>query len=182
MAKRTLNGDSTGQSPRDLMVAQFDIAWALTFYHLEGLTTDECLWRPAPRCLHVSRDGHGSWRADWPDHEGYDIGPPSIAWTTWHICFWWTKALAHLDGITSVVKEDVNWPGSAEAVRNEILSLNNRWRDRIGTFSEQELQTPSSVSWPLPDSTPIMTAAWLNVELMKNAAEIGMVRFLFATR
>jgi hypothetical protein len=54
---------------------QFDIAWALTSYHLDGLTTEECLWRPARVGLHVHQDTDGVWRADWPDREGYDIGP-----------------------------------------------------------------------------------------------------------
>jgi len=32
---------------RDTLRRQFEIAWALTSYHLNGLTTEECLWRPA---------------------------------------------------------------------------------------------------------------------------------------
>lgn len=174
--------ERTEEPLREVLSAQLDIAWALAAHHLEGLTTAECLWRPSPRCLHVARDAGGAWRADWPEHEGYDIGPPSIAWTTWHIGFWWTKALRHLEGDPSLTKEDVVWPGSADAVRSELRGLHDRWRERLGMFTEAQLHLRDAASWPLPTSTPAMTAAWLNVELMKNAAEIGMVRFLHATR
>jgi hypothetical protein len=58
---------------RDTLLRQLDIAWALASYHLDGLTTDECLWRPAARGLHVHHDPDGGWRGDWPEHEGYDL-------------------------------------------------------------------------------------------------------------
>ena len=80
---------------RDTLLRQFDTAWKLMSYHLDGLTTDECLWRPARKGLHVAQGADGVWRADWPEHEGYDLGPPSIAWITWHVGFWWSMALDH---------------------------------------------------------------------------------------
>lgn len=35
----------------DYLIRQFETAWKLTSFHLEGLTTRECLWRPASRGL-----------------------------------------------------------------------------------------------------------------------------------
>lgn len=169
-------------APRSMLLDQFDIAWALASYHLDGLTTEECLWRPAARGLHVHRLDDGRWRADWPDSEGYEIGPPSIAWTTWHIGFWWTKALAHLDGDTGIEHTGVFWPGSAEKVRADIESLMTRWRSLIEASDSAALSKKRAASWPLPDSSLARIAAWLNVELTKNAAEIGMIRFFHATR
>ena len=32
---------------RDYLVRQLETAWHLTSFHLDGLTTEECLWRPA---------------------------------------------------------------------------------------------------------------------------------------
>lgn len=32
---------------RDTLLRQFDLAWKLASYHLSGLSTAECLWRPA---------------------------------------------------------------------------------------------------------------------------------------
>lgn len=68
------------------LIRQFETAWKLASLHLDGLTTEECLWRPAHRGLHVHRSHlDGKWHADWPDYEGYDIGASSIAWLTWHV-------------------------------------------------------------------------------------------------
>lgn len=96
---------------------QFETAWKLANYHLQGLTTDECLWRPAAKGLHVRQAADGTWRADWPQHEGYHLGPPSIAWLTWHIGFWWSMVLDHSFGEAKLTREQVTWPGSAEGVR-----------------------------------------------------------------
>jgi hypothetical protein len=80
------------------LLRQLDTAWKLASFHLEGLTTDECLWRPAAKGLHVKRERDGTWRADWPEREAYEIGPPSIAWLTWHVGFWWSMAIDHSFG------------------------------------------------------------------------------------
>jgi len=32
---------------RGYLTRQFETAWKLTNLHLDGLTTEECLWRPA---------------------------------------------------------------------------------------------------------------------------------------
>jgi hypothetical protein len=149
---------------------------------MNGLTTEECLWRPAVRCLHVNRDETGRWRADWPEHERYEIGPPSIAWTTWHIYFWWRKTLDHIQGDASHTEQDVAWPGGADEVRAETIELRNRWVRFLADCEKSDLQVPSALSWPMPNSTLATTAAWLNIELAKNAAELGMIRFLYATR
>lgn len=165
---------------RALLLEQFDMAWSLALYHLEGLTTEECLWEPAASCIHVRRLDSGEWRADWPESEGYEIGPPSIAWTTWHICYWWTKAIKQFESAASGDDEDVSWPGDAEQVRAIIQSLRDRWRSLIENCDEAEFQKRREDSWPIPNSSFDSIAAWLNVELMKNAAEIGVMRFLYA--
>ena len=67
---------------KDTLLRQFDLAWKLARYHLDGLSTAECLWRPADVGLHV-HEGRG----DWPETERYEIGPPSVAWITWHMQF-----------------------------------------------------------------------------------------------
>jgi DinB superfamily len=167
---------------RALLLAQLDIAWSLTAYHLNGLTTEECLWRPARKCLHVRETGEGDWKADWPEHERYDIGPPSIAWTTWHICFWWRKTLEHVGGQTALSFSEVAWPGSAELVCRQIADLHDRWRALLREQPASDFHEPNPDSWPIPEASFQATAAWLNMELMKNAAEIGTIRFLHAVR
>lgn len=160
-----------------MLKRQLATAWALTHYHLDGLTTAECLWRPAAKGLHVRRDETGRWRADWPDHEGYDLGPPSIAWTSWHILFWWSMALDRNFGPGGLAREDVAWPGNADGVRAAIEELHARWESAIQTA---DLSAPSR--WPFQDRTMADVIGWATLELMKNAAEIGYARFLYGVR
>ena len=40
---------------RDYLIRQLDTAWQLTSFHLDGLTTEECLWRPAREGAEVGR-------------------------------------------------------------------------------------------------------------------------------
>ncbi|HEX9483638.1 MAG TPA: DinB family protein, partial [Gemmatimonadaceae bacterium] len=115
-------------APPSYLTRQLETAWKLASYHLDGLTTEECVWRPARAGLHVQQLPDGTWHADWPTHEGYDIGPPSIAWLTWHICFWWSMALDHSFGSGALAREDVPWPGSASDVRKEIDRLKTAWQ------------------------------------------------------
>jgi hypothetical protein len=167
---------------RDALTRQFEIAWALTDYHLTGLTTEECLWRPAAKGLHVHKSATGAWLADWPDHEGYDLGPPSIGWTTWHILFWWSTALDHAFGDALLTREDVTWPGDAASARAAIEALRDRWRAELAQLNDEDLRARQRSKWPITDAPFGDIVAWATLELMKNAAEIGHARFLYGVR
>ncbi|MCC6930364.1 MAG: DinB family protein [Gemmatimonadaceae bacterium] len=167
---------------RDLLASQFDIAAALLDYHLASLTTEECLWRPAQAGLHVQRTAHGRWLADWPEHERYDLGPPSIAWTTWHILFWWSMLFDHSFGAATLTREQVPWPGDADAVRAGVGQLQSRWRATLAGLDDAALAATERTRWPMTGRPFADVAAWVNIELTKNAAEIGYGRFLYAVR
>lgn len=167
---------------RDYLLRQFEIAWMLTTYHLDGLTTEECLWRPALKGLHVTRDTDGAWRADWPTHEGYDLGPPSIAWVTWHMGFWWSMVLNHSFGDGTLARESVMWPGSADAAREWIGRLQGEWRAVLERMTDDDLRSAERTRWPFQDRPFGDVVAWANVELTKNASELGYARFLYAVR
>jgi hypothetical protein len=115
----------------DYLLRQFETASKLASYHLDGLTTDECLWRPGRVGLHVHQAADGTWRADWPEHEGYDIGPPSIGWLTWHIGFWWSMVIDHAFGDATLSRERVMWPGTAEEARARISVFGREWRGTL---------------------------------------------------
>ena len=161
---------------------QFETAWKLTSYHLDGLTTEECLWRPAKKGLHVHQLPEGGWRIDWPDREGYDIGPASIAWLTWHMGFWWSMALNHSFGDGSLARENVTWPGSADGVREWIGHLQGEWKSALEQLSDENLRSAQRTKWPFQDRPFGDVVAWVNVELTKNATEIGYARFLYAVQ
>jgi hypothetical protein len=162
------------------LVRQFETAWKLASYHLDGLTTKECLWRPAPEGLHVHQVPDGRWRADWPDREGYDIGPPSIAWLTWHIGFWWSTVLDRSFGEGTLSRESVMWPGAADGVRAWLGGLQEQWRKVLEQTRDDDLRSMQRTRWPFQGRPFGDVIAWVNVELTKNAAEIGYARFLYA--
>lgn len=164
------------------LLRQLDTASRLLRYHLDTLDDDECLWRPASKGLHVTRDEGGRWRADWPDRESYDLGPPSIAWITWHIGFWWSMALDHAFGNANLTRDQVTWPGSAPAAREWIYGLEARWRASIEALAPAEIFATERSRWPFHDRPLVDVIAWVNVELTKNAAEIGYARFLYGAR
>ncbi|WP_437764518.1 DinB family protein [Sorangium sp. So ce764] len=164
------------------LLRQFEIAWQLTSFHLDGLSTEECLWRPADQGLHVRQTPDGQWRADWPEHEGYDLGPPSIAWLTWHLGFWWSMVLDHAFGDGALARENVAWPGNADDVRAWLGGLQGQWRAVIEQAADDDLRSTRRTRWPFQDRPFGDVVAWANVELTKNAAEIGYARFLYARR
>ena len=164
------------------LLRQFDTAWKLAEYHLAGLTTDECLWRPAPQGPHVVQAAEGYWQADWPEHEGYDLGPPSIAWLTWHMAYWWSTALDHARGSGTLAREDVKWPGTADAMIQWLQRLHGEWRSLVENLHDDDLRSRKRSRWPMQDRPFGDVVGWVNVELTKNAAELGYVRFLYAVR
>lgn len=165
---------------RETLLRQLDTAWRLAAYHLDGLTTEECLWRPAAAGPHVHRGTDDRWRADWPEREDYGIGPPSIAWITWHMGFWWSLAYDHAFGAAMLGREDIAWPGSADGARAWLASLHRQWRRAIEALPGDELASAARTRWPFRDRPFADVVAWANAELMKNAAELGYVRFLHA--
>lgn len=166
----------------DCLARQFGTAWSLAQYHLDGLSTEECLWRPAAVGPHVHRSADGCWHADWPAHEGYGIGPPSIAWLTWHVGYWWSTVLDRSFGAGTLAREDVTWPGDAAATCHWLGDLARRWQAVLGSLDDDDLRSSQRTHWPFASQPFVNVIAWLNLELMKNAAEIGYARFLYAAR
>jgi hypothetical protein len=166
---------------RDVLLRQFDVAWQLAWYHLETLTTEECYWRPAERGLHVHETAAG-WMADWPTHEGYDLGPSSAAWIAWHWLFWWRVAHDHTFGGATLTRDDVAWPVTADALRAELQSLHGAWRAELLAASDPSLAATDRVRWPFRGRSLADLFAWANTELTKSAVELGAVRFLFHGR
>lgn len=166
---------------RELLDGQLVTAWSLLDHGLTGLEDEECLWRPSKKGLHVT-EVDGIWRAEWPESETFDTGPASIAWLTWHIGFWWSMALDHSFGERKLQREDVTWPGTAEAARAWLAELHDQWSRAVSAMTDDELRSAERVNWPFTDRPFYRLAGWVNLELMKNAAEIGYCRFLYATR
>ncbi|HBO14303.1 MAG TPA: DinB family protein [Halieaceae bacterium] len=169
------------QEITDLLLRQHEIAWSLASYHLEDLNDNECMWRPSTRGLHVAFLGN-TYRGEWPDHEGYDLGPPSIAWTIWHIGFWWSMAINHSFGDSSFNQESITCPSASADARSWLQSLHEEWKAWLSTVNDQDMRSSERTKFPFRDRPFSDVVAWVNIELTKNASEIGYARFLYATR
>jgi hypothetical protein len=122
------------------------------------------------------------WRADWPEREDHAIGPPSIAWLSWHIQFWWSMALDHSFGSMTLSREEITWPGNADEACARIRQLQGRWLTALDGVTDDDLESTQRTTWPFVNRPFGDVVSWVNVELTKNAAEIGYARFLYATR
>lgn len=168
-------------SRRDLLRWQFDLTWSLFEYHLERLDEDDVLWEASALSWTVRRGDDDGWRPDWQDTEPEPVPVPTIGWLTWHIGWWWTVTIDHAEGKEPPAREAVTWPGTGAAAVEWLRGLRERWLAVLSGMADDDLDRPASFPWP-DDSemTLAHTLAWVNAELMKNAAEIGQVRLLRA--
>ena len=163
------------------LIGQYETAWMLASYHLDGLTTEECLWRPASRGLHVAESSDGIWHADWPESEGYDIAPPSIGWLTWHMGF------LVVDGARPLLRPghpDSRRTSPSPVARRQPSFGSGTWPTngamRSVNCRMKRGSHPERTRWPMQGKPFSDVVAWASVELTKNASEIGYARFLHA--
>ena len=164
----------------DEICRQFDLAWALTEFHLAALVEADFLWEPADLCWTVRRDSSGSWRADFAEVEPDPVPVPTIGWLTWHIDFWWTAAIASCNGQPVPDPATITWPGHGAMAVARIRELAQCWRKAL---LQNDFTAPSAFPWGEDAGRTVAdTALWVTVELTKNAAEIGQLRLLRAAR
>lgn len=60
--------------------------------------------------------------------------------------------------------------------------VHHRWVDGLADLSDRDFRSPERTAWPFHDRPFGDVVAWANVELTKNAAEIGYARYLHAAR
>src|SRR5262245_31903784 len=121
---------------------QFDLAWKLAGCHLPNLTDKACLWEPAPGAWTVRRSEGGSGRAVWSDAAPGPAPPVTIGWLTWHWIWWWSSLLAALQDEPRMPREQIFWPGSAEAVRARVDVIAGAWRAALASLCEEDLARP----------------------------------------
>ncbi len=164
---------------KENILFQLDMCWQLYQYHMDSLAEKEAMWTFSPIGLQVRKQEDG-WKIDWPENESYDMGPSSIAWTMWHMIYWWSTAIDRNFEKGTLKKEDIPWPGNIEKAKAAIKELHDIWIAKLNDLSEADFQSTQFAKWPFEDRSFVDVALWLNGELMKNTAEIGYGRFLFA--
>lgn len=164
---------------KEQLLFGLDMAWQLFEYHTADLGEQEGGWAFSDSSLQVRLSPQG-WVADWPHTQAYEIGPSSINWILWHMLYWWLNAFAANLGEGEIKKENICWPASTVEAVAELHSLHDRWVTLIDQMDEEELASPLCAHWPFAAESFGHICIWLNGELLKNAAEIGTGRFLYA--
>lgn len=168
----------SGSDPeREVLCWQFDLVWRFAGYHLPALTDEACWWEPAPGSWNVRKRGDGTWQADWFEPAPEPAPPVTIGWLTWHILWWWGSAIAAVRNLPAASRESVLWPGNAAATVQALNSFAAQWSEIL--TGAADLQRAAAYPWSEPRPLRLLLA-WANCELMKNVAEIGGVRHLFA--
>ncbi|OLO25266.1 hypothetical protein BTR23_25095 [Alkalihalophilus pseudofirmus] len=165
---------------RDNLKFQFDISRQLLEYHLSSLQQREYTWRPSINGLHI-HNKEGTWYADWPETEDYEMGAASIAWTMWHIIYWWEMVFDYSFGNGTLQRQDIRCDSDVETAKEKIKSLTDRWEKTFTELSDEDLLATKYTKWPFTDLPFHKLCSWLNLELMKNASEIGYCRFHYAS-
>ncbi|MEO3978586.1 DinB family protein [Streptomyces sp. CAU 1734] len=164
-----------------LLVWQLDAVWSLFEHHRPALDDDACYWEPVPGASWtVRRDAGGRWAADWQVPEPEPVPVTTIAWTGWHIGYWWTTTLGHCFGDGAPDRTEIRWPGGADAAARWLEELKDRWRDELLGLGDAELDsTERTASLPWGEGLRLVDiAAWVNFELAKNVSEIGQLLHL----
>jgi hypothetical protein len=166
---------------RDLLRWQFDLIWSLLELHLDQLRPEDVRWEPAEHTWTVRPGDDGTWLPDWEVPEPDPVPVPTIAWVSWHIGWWWTVTIAHLQGRPVPDRTEITWPGTAAGSIRWLRDLRGEWLAVLDGLAETDLDAPAPFPWPeTPEMTVAHTVAWVNAELMKNSAEIGQLRLLRA--
>ena len=120
----------------------------------------------------VRRRAHGGWYPDWAERVPDPAPPVTIGWL-----LWWGGAIAAVQGERVPSRETVPWPGNAFAT---VAALNTCAETGSAIVrNEKNLKSPPAYPWNDPRPLRFLLA-WVNCELMKNVAEIGVLRHLLA--
>ncbi|MFC5141747.1 DinB family protein [Actinomycetospora rhizophila] len=167
-----------GTDRSGLLRGQLALTRQLAEIVLADLTDEVCLRRPSPGSWTVHRDDRGRWVPDWDDDPPDDLAQPSLAWTMWQALWWGTVLLDQAEGRPVTPREEIVWPGATAGV-DALRRLHDRWDAFLAARTEAELDAGDVVTFPFDDGRPLAAiAAWANVELTKNVAEMGVLRRL----
>ncbi len=169
-------------SPLAVLRRQFNLTWSLLEWHLGRLDSEDFLWEPGQHCWTVREGAYGQWWPDFAETEPEPVPVPTIAWITWHIDWWWTVTIDHVQGRTPRDRTEILWAGTGQAAVDRLRSLRAEWLAILDGLNTDDLDAAAPFPWrDDPERTLADTLAWVTAELMKNTAELGQLRLLRAT-
>lgn len=182
--------DSYPDAPSRLapFLAQWDYVTEQLFNRLEGLTSQELLWKPASGAWTVERQSDGStrptsessWWAPEPDAEP----PRTLAWSMGHLG---AGSLIRADWLVGdhAMIDVSDWPMTASEAVPFLRDGLQAWRSGLDQMSDEDLDTVGRSAYPhgLDPQLPLLDIVWwVNKELLWHAAEIWYVRDLYAAK
>ena len=164
----------TDPDVRRVLDRQVELMLHLAGEVMDGVTLDECLWRPTSDGWTVhQRDGR--WFGEL-DEEPPDPPTPSLGWVMWHPIWWLSVLLADARGEPTPAAESIEWPGPTESLPT-ITGLWREWMDLLDGLSPDQLASPEHTGFPYRDERPFVhIAGWASMELTKNLSEMCQLR------
>lgn len=80
-------------------------------------------------------------------------------------------------------RESIHWPGTTESTITWLRSLKDSWRAELLPLTDADLDSKSrTTGLPWGENIELVhLASWLNFELTKNVAEIGLTQRAYQT-
>nr|WP_272955988.1 DinB family protein [Actinopolymorpha rutila] len=177
---------------------QLDVAWSLLEVHLGDLDDSAYLWEPAPGAWTVRRRPDERWTADRPmtDLSVHPEPVRTIGWLTWRLGSWWAETSVrcfgtesgdrlHNDGTADGAAEGTaegtagDWPGDGESTLDWLRTIRTDWSRGLSTLDDADLDSTARAEWLQRGTRPFgYVAAWVNTEVTRYAAEIGLLASL----
>ncbi len=176
------------------LLAQFDFAREQLFDRMVGMTDDEYLWEPVPRCwsirLHAAGPGPGAtlligagaWGRD-SARPAHPSPPPftTIAWRLGHLSEGLTLRADHTIGSHALTWDDYRHRGDAAGAVAAFDAGAGAWRAALVSADDDALDAVGRSTFPHggdSDEPFIDVVWWVNQELLHHGAEIALLRDL----
>jgi hypothetical protein len=177
-----------------LLAAQLDTTMEIFTERLIGLTDEEYFWEPVPgswslrpRGTQLTPRGYGKGDLVFD----YDAPPPepspmrTIAWLLMHISQGCLMRSDYTIGDRKLTFDDMECPATAAAALENLEYSVGRYRAIFDEVPADEFAQVgrSSFPWGLDPTLPLRDILWWqNREVIHHAAEVSMLRDLYAWR
>jgi uncharacterized damage-inducible protein DinB len=156
---------------------------ARSLERLQGLTDEEALWEPVPRCWSVRQREDGTWHgegASMPAHPRFT----TIGWRLWHLtaCYGEVRNARWFgfDATPAGFEHDDPIPAAAAAQVERLAAAQRWWHDVLERVDDELLAEPvGPIGGPYAEATKGAFVLHQLDEQIHHAAEIGVVRDLY---
>lgn len=168
------------------LVSAFDYVWERFTGRLDGLTDEEYFWEPAQPAWNLRQAPDGAWQLDGGGGGGPAPDPvpvTTIAWRIGHLGGMAVGGFAERRFARGDVGTAIPFPGDAAGVAEFLRRNYAGWRESLVALDEQGWLAPLGPAWgPYAESNNFDLALHIFDEVVHHAAEVGLLRDLFAHR